>query len=294
MYQYQPVNPLNAFVQSYQLSRGIQDDMAARQKAEIDKQNAQVRQQSLQSALANLRANPTPQAMADFQLQFPEMAEPTKQYFDTLEGGKKATIVGAARDVLIAQRAGGNVLGVFERYAEAAENSRDPETAKIFRDAAEVAKVNPEGAADTARILLATADKDAYGLLYSQESLSPKIREYRDRVAQFGQRAADAWIATEDTKLVPVQPGGTVYEFGPGMVIRESADQTPPPAASRPPSATLTMAQFKANVDAIGPERASRLTTRNGIAIEVKSPAEANSLPPGTLYVTPDGEAYTR
>lgn len=166
VYEYQPTNPLGAFAQSYQLSRGIQDDMAARRQAEMDAQAQQVRQRDMVAAVMELRRNPSPEALAEFGLQFPEMKEGMTSYFATLEAGKKATLTGAARDVLIAQRAGGNVQQVFERYAAAAENSNDEATAKIFRDAAEVAKTDPESAAETARVLLGFTDPDAYKLMY--------------------------------------------------------------------------------------------------------------------------------
>jgi len=166
VYEYQPTNPLGAFAQSYSLSRGIQDDITARRKAEIDAQAQQARQRDLQAAVMELRRNPSPEALAEFGLRFPEMKEGMTSYFSTLEAGKKTTLTNAARDVLIAQRAGGNVQQVFERYAAAAETGNDAATAKIFRDAAEVAKTDPESAAETARVLLGFTDPDAYKLMY--------------------------------------------------------------------------------------------------------------------------------
>lgn len=205
-------NPLDAFTQSFQLVRGIQDDNAARRQAQQQQIQQESRQRDLQKAIQDLRTNPSPEAMAEFGLAFPEMKEEMEGYFKTLDAGKKATQVGAARDALIAQRAGGDVAGVFERYAVAAENSRDPQMAQVFRDAAELAKVNPDAAAETARIHLAFADPDAYKLVYDNsmydtatikelvaEGLQPGTPEFQQALRE--KREGDPWVAVPGVGL---------------------------------------------------------------------------------------------
>lgn len=209
-------NPLDAFTQSFQLVRGIQDDNASRRQAE--QQAAQqaiqqdTRQRDLQQAVQNLRINPSPEAMAEFGLQFPEMKEQLEGYFKTLDTGKKATQEAAARDAVIAQRSGGNVQAVFERYATAAENSRDPQMAQVFRDAAELAKTNPDAAAETARIHLAFANPDAYKLvfdnsLYDTATIKELIAEGMEygtpefQEALRAKREGDPWVAVPGVGL---------------------------------------------------------------------------------------------
>lgn len=263
VYQFQPTNPLGAFAQSYQLSRGIQDDMAARRQAEMDAQAQQARQRDLQAAVMELRRNPSPEALAEFGLQFPEMKEEMTGYFSTLEAGKKATLTGAARDVLIAQRAGGNVQQVFERYASAAENSNDAATAKIFRDAAEVAKTDPEAASETARVLLGFADPDAYKLMYDTDVKldTPIIKNLIAEGMQPGTPQFQAALREERTKVSFFHPDYGYVSGSPEFVQQVFGGQ--------PPANT---------------ERLPTITTQEGY----------DALAPGQKYLGPDGTPYTK
>ena len=263
VYEYQPTNPLGAFAQSYQLSRGIQDDMAARRQAEMDAQAQQVRQRDMVAALANLRANPSPQAQAEFNLQFPEMAEPVKQYFGTLEAGKKNTIIGAARDVEIANRTGGDLAAVFDRYAVAAENSNDPEMAKIFRDAKAVAKTDPESALFIARRLLATADEEQYKLMYDTDVKldTPIIKNLIAEGMQPGTPQFQAALREERTKVSFFHPDYGYVSGSPEFVQQVFGGQ--------PPANT---------------ERLPTITTQEGY----------DALAPGQKYLGPDGTPYTK
>lgn len=187
MYQYDPVNPLNAFAQSFQMVRGIQDDNRARQQAEMEAQAKAQRKRDLQGAIVNLRMNPSPEAIAEFGLQFPEMKEQMDGYFKALSEGKKATQRDAAQQVIMAQRMGGDVAAVLENYAKAAENSGDQATAKEFRDAAAFAKQNPDAAAETARLRLAFTDPDAYKLVYDNSLYdTAKIKEVLAEGKEYG------------------------------------------------------------------------------------------------------------
>lgn len=238
MYQYEPVNPLNAFAQSFNLVRGIQDDNRARQEAEMQRQQQATRQRDLQGAIANLRANPSPEAIAEFGLQFPEMKEQMDGYFKTLSEGARKTETDAARDALIAERSGGDVAAVYEQYARAAENSNDPAAAKKFRDAAEFARANPGQAAEVTRIRLAFTDPDAYklvfdngmydtakikevlaeGLEYGTPEFQARIKELNDRdplisvpgVGLFDRAAVTAAVQGGQPEVTPSIPEGAI------------------------------------------------------------------------------------
>ena len=293
VYQYQPVNPLDAFAQSFQMVRGIQDDNARRQQEQVAQQQAQQAKASFAQDLNAWQANPTREGWAQLQVKYPQLAEQAKPLADYYgeRGASSITDVGAR----FLSASGDARRSILQDAVAAAQNSRMPDVAGVFQKALEMYDtVGPEAAEATVRATLVQNAPDVYDKVFATQSLSPVMKEYNDRVREFGRKAADAWLVTNDTKLIPVQEGGKVFEFGPGMIMREASNQTPPPAATRPPSAVLTMEQFRANADVLGAEKAAQLTTRNGIAIQVKTPAEANSLPPGTLYVTPDGEAYTR
>lgn len=212
VYQYQPVNPLGAFAQSFELVRGIQDDNARRQQEQARQQQAAQRKQDLQGAIANLRVNPSPEAIAEFGLEFPEMKEQMDGYYKTLSEAKKRTQSEAAQRIVIAQRTGGDVSSVLEQYAQAADNSNDPALAKEFRDAAGFAKVNPEAAAETARLRLAFTDPDAYKLVYDNSLYdTATIKELIAEGLEYGtpefqsalkaKREGDPWVAVSGVGL---------------------------------------------------------------------------------------------
>lgn len=214
VYQYQPVNPLNAFAQSFQMVRGIQDDNARRQQEQVKQQQAMQRQRDLQGAIANLRINPSPEAIAEFGLMFPEMKEQIDGYYSTLSSAKQATQKQVMGEVVIAQRTGrlDQVPSIFERYAVAAENSGDMAAAKEYRDAAEFAKTNPEGAAETAKLRFGLIDPDGYKTLFDNsiydtatikeliaEGLPYGSPEFQEALRQ--KREGDPWVAVPGVGL---------------------------------------------------------------------------------------------
>lgn len=190
MYEYQPVNPLGAFAQSFQMVRGIQDDNARRQQEQMQQQQQMQRQRDLQAAIMNLRTNPSPDAIAEFGLQFPEMKEQMDGYFKTLSEASKQTEINAARDALIAERTGGDIAAVYDQYAQGAENANDQVTAKKFRDAAEFARQNPASAAEVTRIHLSFAAPDQYKLVYASADPTAFQKDFEFIKEKFGVEAA--------------------------------------------------------------------------------------------------------
>jgi hypothetical protein len=175
-YVYQPTNPLQSFAQGFEVMQGMRNQRAEQEQMQAQQQ----RQQSLQAAIQNIRTNPTPQALADFYLQFPEMKDGMAQYQSTLNEADGTTLKGAAREAIIALRTGNDPAAVYERYAVAAENSRRPDLAKQFRDAAATAQASPEAADLTARLFFQGVDPDGYKTIYSDAMYdTPFLKELR-------------------------------------------------------------------------------------------------------------------
>lgn len=160
-----------------------------------------------------------PRAMNRVRMRYPEFSKDMKDAFDSLEEDQRRTNM-TQLGVVRARLAAGDVDGareaVMRRYeADKAAglnteddeelleliNSGDPERLKLATGVITytMASLDPDSFAET------------YGRLDPQEKLSPVMREYNDRVAQFGKKAADLWLATQDTSLVTVEPGGSVY-----------------------------------------------------------------------------------
>ena len=220
VYQYQPVNPLNAFAQSFQLVRGIQDDNARRQQEQIAQQQAMQRQRDLQGAIANLRMNPSPEAIAEFGLQFPEAKDQIEGYFKTIGEAKQNTQRQAMSEVIIAQRSGrlNQIPVILERFAAAADNANDPAMAQEFRDAAEFAKANPEAAAETAKLRFGMVDPEGYKTLFANTAA---IQNYEYFKGILGPDKVEEIIGVTPKDGVQVLPNGMVIA-GPDSPLAKS------------------------------------------------------------------------
>ncbi len=265
VYQYQPVNPLDAFAQSFQMVRGIQDDNARRQQEQVKQQQAMQRQRDLQGAIANLRINPSPEAIAEFGLMFPEMKEQIDGYYSTLSSAKQATQKQVMSEVVIAQRTGrlDQVPSIFERYAVAAENSGDMAAAKEYRDAAEFAKTNPEGAAETAKLRFGLIDPDGYKTLFDT-GIDLDTSQIKNLIAEGlkpGTPEFQAALREERTKVSFFHP-----EYG---------------YVSGSPEFVQSVFGGSAPADT---EKLPRITTKEGY----------DALAPGQKYIGPDGKPYQK
>lgn len=218
VYVYQPTDTMGAFAQGFQFTDALRQRQAAQQKAEMEAQQKQQRQASLQQAIQGIRANPTPQAFADFYLQFPEMDEQMKSYRSTLADGDKATLTGAAREAIVAQRTGQSPAPVYRRYAEAAKNSNRPDLAKQFEDAAALAEASPEGADLTAKMFYQSIDPDGFKEVFGQTERIQNF-EYFKEVA--GEKTALEIAGVTPKDGIQVLPNGMVIA-GPDSPLARS------------------------------------------------------------------------
>jgi hypothetical protein len=186
VYVYQPVNPSQGFADSLQMVQGIRN----MQMQNEEMQSKQLRQQALQEALTNVRSNPTPQNIADFYLQFPEMKQQFDAYRETLAEGDKVTLEGAAREAIVANQQGRSAAEVFARYAEAAENSRRPDLAQKFRDAQQTAEMSPEAADTTARMFFEALNPAGYKELFGSGAQTAFQKDFAFIKDTFGEDAA--------------------------------------------------------------------------------------------------------
>lgn len=277
-----------------------QQDRAAQQAAAAQ---AQAKQAEFQTALEDLMSNPTPQKALALQIRFPEFAKQYSSVFDSLDEDVRRTNV-TQMDEIHRRLLNNDISGAIEKLRRRVEADRaaglpddqDNEVLAALESGDPTQIKIATGTVMTALALSAPKEyAEVYGKLNPTEATPATIREYDARVAKFGKPAADAWLATQDAKLLAVNPGGTVFQLGGGTVPQGAQ---PAAQGGGDPSGSgalgLTPEQFRANVDALGPQRAAALTSKNGIPVRVRSVQEANALPPGTLYATPTGELYTR
>lgn len=276
------------------------------QDREAQMQQAQVMQQregEFQAALDDVMMNPTPQKIRQLQVRFPEFAKGFKEVFDGMDADIRQTNITQIGSIFANLNSGNTARAVeilrgrIEADRAAGQDVADDEAILAELESGDPMRVNAAKATVGITLAAATGDKfdQTYKAVNPTEATSPTMREYRERVQQFGQAAADAWLRTQDTKTVAVNPGGTVFQLGGDTVpmgTQPAAQGGGDPSGSGVEG--LTPEQFRANVEALGPERAAAMTARNGIPVRVRTVQEAERLPPGTLYATPTGELYTR
>lgn len=276
-----------------------QEDRAAAMAAAQEQQR---RGAEFQAALDEAMMSGDPRAIQRLRLRFPEFAKPYKEAFDAMDADARRADLTQIGSIYARVNAGDpkGAANILRQRIEAdrAAGQADPQDEAILAELESGDPMRVNVAKGAIGIMLAAVEPDKFGETYGKlnptEATPATIREYDARVAKFGKAAADNWLATQDTKLVPVQPGGTVFEFGGGTTGGGDPVSSGggAPVSSGAPS--LSVDQFRANAEVLGPDKAARMTARNGIPVAVRSVQEANSLPPGTLYVTPTGEMYTR
>ncbi len=180
-------------------------------------QAAQERQKVLQSAVQDLRANPTPDKFADFYLQFPELKEQMDAYRGALGEGDKTTLTSAAREATLAMKAGktDDVAGIFERYAEAAKNANRPDLVKQFQDAGRFVKSYPDGADFAVRSFYQGVDPDGFKALQGADAGTSFQKDFAFIRDTFGDDAATEFAQYGRGGVVSVPLGNGQTYVGP-------------------------------------------------------------------------------
>lgn len=289
------------FKQQQTVFQQQQDDRVLQQRQLAE---SQAKEAEFQAALEDAMLTGDPRKIRALQLRFPEFTKGMKDAFDGLDRDARQADLTQIGSIFANLNAGntGRAVETLRRRIEAdraaGQDTTDDEQILAEIESGDPARINAAKA--TVGIMLASVEPDKFAEVYGKvnptEAVPATIREYDARVAKFGKPAADAWLATQDTKLVPVQPGGTVFSLGGNAVPQQGV--APAAQGGGDPSGSgvegLTPEQFRANVQVLGPQRAAAMTAKNGIPVRVRSVQEANALPPGTLYSTPTGELYTR
>ena len=191
--------PFQAAVQGYQVGAAMRDDQVKRQQAETARQQ----QMQMQQDLAGLYANPTPRAIAQMSLKYPQFSEQFKRSSDMLTEDQRRTQMASATPIYAAVLGGNNDLAVTKvrELADAMDNSGQGEDAKHTRVIADLIEKSPE----TAKIAVGSwlsslmgPDKfaDTFGKLGAErraEDLQPG--QVRRGEAEADKAAADAETA---------------------------------------------------------------------------------------------------
>lgn len=224
--------------QQMQMAREQQGmQMQALRMKQAEQQREIADQTNYQAAMQDYVASGSdPQKLISLMARFPDKHEGLKKAYDAAKGTQKDADLQQAVEAFNFARAGridlaskklSDRIAADERAGLDVEDDRellamlkDPATQK---EALALMEMNVALAMGTEKFT------DAYKAFNPAEKQTPKQREYDWRVTTFGKESADKWLAVEDTKLVPVNEGGSVYN---------AADLVGGPAAVAPSSVT--------------------------------------------------------
>lgn len=257
VYQYQPVNPLDAFAQSFQMVRGIQDDNTRRQQEQVAQQQAQATQAAFAQDVQAWQQNPSREGWAQLQFKYPQLAERAKPLAEVYGERGKSAIIGVGTQFLSAQ--GDARRGILENAVEAAKNSRIPEVVGVLEEALKVYDTDPAAAEVIVRTALIREDGDLYDSLFKR---GERVQNYLDFVDLVGQEAA--------LEIAGVAPKDGVQVLPNGMVIagRDSplAKQLAGGASTQLPTVTTKeqLDALPAGTEFIGPDGVKRVKKGGG------------------------------
>lgn len=265
----------------------FQLEQEALQHKLAEQEEAKRRQAEFGSALEAALVSNDPRDLVNLRLRYPEFAEGLSGAFDALDEQNKRDILTSLGTVYARGQAGdyeGAVAAMRERVeADRAAGTLDPQDELLLAELDYPNEARRNGALATIGITLAALEPDKfaenYGKMQKPDSSSAFAKEYNDRVRLFGKDAADAWARTNDVKLVPVQPGGTVFEFDGGL--SGGGD----PSGSR--GGVTPVSEYNMKRRAEGDAAAAAWA--KGRVFTVSSPEIARMLPSGTQIILPDG-----
>lgn len=135
--------------------------------------------------LADLGASATFEDYQRASAQFPELAESINESWSSLDKNRQAGMRKRLMDIGSALR-GGNAqtaIDLAEEYADAAENSKDPQTAATARAFAETVRMNPDAALASLGMILSGIDPEGSVNLFGSNKVQSSQLVGNGRVA---------------------------------------------------------------------------------------------------------------
>jgi hypothetical protein len=147
--------PSQSLTQGVQLGSGILQMQQQRAQQQLMLQ----RQQQMQQDVGQLSKNPTPEAIAQISLKYPEMSEQFKRSYDMLTPAQQQGNVEHATQVFAAAQSGRPDIAakLLKERATALRNSGDEQKAKAADAMAQWAELHPDSFKASAGLMLSSA-----------------------------------------------------------------------------------------------------------------------------------------
>jgi hypothetical protein len=272
--------------------RGPQRERVQQQRILIAQQGAEAKapRKPATSRTSPVVSNPTPEGYRALMLRYPDRHEGLKASWDQYSEGQRERNVGDAAAVYGAISNGRSDLALDrlktrrDALAKGGEDTHETDALIEALESGDPAKIKQaQGLAGM--VLAAAVGPDKIGS--TLDSLTTASGRTASRTSTTGgseavrAETADDWLATQDTKLVPVQAGGKVFAFGPtgaGAPQMEGGDQ------STSAGATLAMpVQGGTFTSGFGAPRDGGKRVHNGIDIAAPSGSPVLPVKPGTV-----------
>lgn len=269
-------DPGQAFLQSFQQARAQRDQRIAQQS----------RQAQYAQWIERLRTDRSPETLSQFMLAFPEQADAITKAFAPMDEANKRTQLGFYTQALSALERGDPDFAkqlTNERLAAARNTPGQEQTVKELEYGLTQIDQNPDALKAMLAFAVQQLDSKAYEALYKREKEQPYV--VVPGVGLFLRRDVDAAVAAGDRGGVsnpnvrPKAPQAAIDElrknpgtaaqfdevFGPGAAAAAlGMGGTPAPAEG---AATLTPAQYRATVQAMGQTATDNWMRRNNITV---------------------------
>lgn len=196
------VDPLASFTQAAQAGVGIRNMQL--QQTQLEQQQAQ--QKQLQADMAALSANPTPQAIAQMAVKYPQLSEQFKRSYDMLDSAQQQSRLNASVPIFAAIQSGRNDLAAqqLRDRATALTNAGQDGEAKQISAMADLVEQHPETARLTIGTLLAsTMGPDKFAETFGK--LGAEQRAQEQAPGALRKVNADASAAEADATTKGVQ-----------------------------------------------------------------------------------------
>lgn len=157
---------LQGFTGGLQLGAAYADRQRALKQAEQD----QMARQQMNTALANLANNPTPEGYSKVMTMYPQLSENLKRAYDTMDDGQRKNTLSLASQsyAALANNQPDIAKQVLGDAATAYENSGNKKDAGVLRGYVKMIENNPSAARTSIGMLMASTNPDKFAEIYGK------------------------------------------------------------------------------------------------------------------------------